>query len=56
MNQVNITDVSLLTLATGALSGVVPALSAHDYLVSGGLFVVGLVFMYCYHKFGSQTV
>lgn len=54
-NQVNSTDVTLFSLSLGALGGVVPALLAHDYIVSGGLFVFGLVLAYCYHKFGSST-
>ncbi len=56
MNQVNSTDVTLFTLSLGALGGVMPALLAHDYIVSGGLFVFGIVLAYCYHRFGSPTV
>lgn len=54
MNNVSASDVTLMTLAFGALGGVTPALTAHDYPVAGGLVVLGVVLVYLYHKFGSQ--
>lgn len=53
MNNVNVTDVTLMTLALGALGGVTPALMSHDYPVAGGLLVLGVVLTYLYHKLGS---
>ncbi len=56
MNNVNPTDVTLLTLAMGALSGSIATLTQHDYPVAGGLLVIGIVLIYLYHKLGSTTI
>lgn len=54
MNQVSATDVTLMSLAMSDFALVTTHLLAHDYPVAGGLFVIGIVFVYLYHKFGSQ--
>lgn len=55
MNQVNLTDVTFLTLALGDFSGIPAALQAHDFYVSLGLLIVGVALVVCYHKYGSAT-
>jgi hypothetical protein len=55
MNNVNGTDVTLLSLSMTAFSGAMAALAAHDYIVAAGSFVGGVAFTYLYHKFGSSS-
>jgi len=53
MNNVSSTDVTLMSLALGFFASAASTLAQHDYYVAGGLAVLGIVLVYCYHKFGS---
>ncbi len=55
MNPVNTTDVTLLSLSIADFVAAGVTLQAHDYYVSGGLTVLGVVLTYLYHKYGSST-
>ncbi len=55
MNNVNGTDVTLLSLATGSFGLVGSSLLTHDFPVAIGLTVLGVILVYCYHRFGSST-
>ncbi len=55
MNQVSPSDVTLLSLALADFTATTTFLVAHDYPVAGGLFVIGIVLIYLYHKFGSSS-
>lgn len=53
MNKVNFQDVTFMSLSLGAFSGATTYLVAHDYPVAGGLFMIGIVLTYLYHKLGN---
>lgn len=53
MNQVNTSDVTMMTLAIADFVAAGNALHAHDFPVAIGLFVVGAFLVYVYHKIGS---
>lgn len=53
MNQVSKSDVTFLSLALADFTATTTFLVAHDYPVAGGLFVIGIVLVYFYHKFGN---
>jgi hypothetical protein len=55
MNQVSSADVTLFSLALAAFGGASTALTDHDWYVSGGLTVLGVILVYIYHKFGSAV-
>ncbi len=56
MNPVNATDVTLLTLAMADFTLLTDYLVKHDYAVAGGLLVVGVIFNYLYHRYGSPSI
>jgi hypothetical protein len=43
-------NVTFLTLSIGSLAGVVPSLTSHDWILSAGLLVFGLVMVFVYEK------
>lgn len=45
-----IANITLLTLGTGSLGGVLPAIQAHDYVVAASMLVFGLVMILVYEK------
>jgi len=55
MNKVSAIDVSLLTLSMADFAAVTDNLIKHDYVVAGGLLVLGVILNYLYHKYGSPT-
>ncbi len=56
MNKVNGTDVTLLSMALADFGAVTTYLVNHDYPVAGGLFVVGILLVYLYHKLGTPSI
>lgn len=55
MNQVDPTDVTLMSLSLADFMAASVAIQAHDYYVFGGLAVLGVVLVYLYHKFGTSS-
>ncbi len=53
MNKVNAQDVTFLSLSLGSFSAATTFLVSHDFPVAGGLFFMGIVLVYIYHKIGS---
>lgn len=53
MNNVNAVDVTLMTLAMADFAGATEKLVNHDYIVAGGMTLIGVILIYLYHKFGS---
>lgn len=53
MNKVNITDVTLSTLAMTALAGAIEQLSQKDLITGASLFVGGVILVILYHRYGS---
>ncbi len=53
MNNVQ-TDVTFMSLALADFALAGTQLVAHDYYVAGGLAVLGVLLVACYHKFGTQ--
>lgn len=55
-NKMNLTsNTAFLTLAIGALGGVVAALQAHDFYLAIGLFVFGVAMVVVYEKTPPTT-
>ena len=55
-NVVSPTDVTYMSMALAAFGAATAALSAHDYIVAGGMAIIGIIFVYLYHSFGSPSV
>ena len=55
-NQVSPTDVTYLALSMAAFAAASTALSSHDYWVAAGSAILGVLFTYFYHLFGTPTV
>lgn len=53
MNDVSVTDVTLMSLAIGDFSTAASFLGKHDFVVAGGLVVIGIILVYLYHRMGS---
>lgn len=54
-NNVNTTDVTFMSLAMADFAAATAQLVNHDYIVAGGLAVIGVILVVLYHKFGSST-
>jgi VIT1/CCC1 family predicted Fe2+/Mn2+ transporter len=50
MNNNLTSNVTFLSLAMGSFVGVMPALQAHDYIVAGGLALLGVILVFIYEK------
>lgn len=48
-------NVTLFSLAVASFIGVTPALQAHDYIVAGGLTILGIIMVYIYHLIPTPT-
>lgn len=49
-------NVTFLSLAIASFVGVAPALQAHDFIVAGGLALLGIILVFVYEKTPSSTV
>lgn len=55
MNNVNAADVTFMSLSMADFGAATTYLINHDYPVTIGLTVLGVLFIYLYHKFGSPA-
>ena len=53
MKKVSASDVTLMSLSFLAFGEVFNFLRVHDFPVAGGMFVLGVVLVYLYHKSGN---
>ncbi len=55
-NPVSSQDVTYLSMSMASFAAAAASLSAKDYVVAGGMLVLGIVLTYLYHRFGSPSV